>query len=109
MWQDLRFSLRLIGKEPWFAAAVVVTLALGMGVNAVGFAVDSALLGGPTFPEAERLYTIAWQNRFGLRDEASYPDLRDLREQSRAFGALAGYREAGIDVSGDESSPERVA
>ncbi|HEX5049568.1 MAG TPA: ABC transporter permease [Gammaproteobacteria bacterium] len=109
MWQDLRFSLRLIAKEPWFAAAVVVTLALGMGVNAIGFAVDSALLRGPAFPEAGRLYTIAWQSRFGLQDEASYPDLRDLREQSREFAALAGYREAGIDISGDASSPERVA
>jgi hypothetical protein len=69
----LRFSLRLIAKEPLFSAAVVVTLALGMGVNAIGFAVDSALLRGPAFPEAERLYTIAWQSRLGLQDEVSYP------------------------------------
>src|SRR5689334_18496418 len=108
MWQDLRFSLRLIAKEPWFAAAVVVTLALGMGVNAIGFTVDSALFRGPAFPDADRLYTIEWQSRLGMRDEASYPDLRDWRAQSRAFAALAGYRGADIDISGDDSSPQRV-
>jgi predicted permease len=32
-----------------------------------------------------------------------------LREQSRAFAALAGYREAGIDLSGDASAPARVS
>ena len=53
MLQDLRFTFRLIAKERWFSAAAVVALALGIGVNAVGFTlVNAAFLRGLPFDQA---------------------------------------------------------
>ena len=66
MLQDLRFTFRLIAKDRWFAAAAVVALALGIGVNAVGFTlVNAAFLRGLPFDEADRLYMLTWQGRSG--------------------------------------------
>ena len=40
--QDLRFAFRLIAKGPRFSAAAILALALGIGVNAIGFAIVNA-------------------------------------------------------------------
>ncbi len=42
--RDLRHALRIFGREPGFAAAVVLTLALGIGANTALFAVVEAVL-----------------------------------------------------------------
>ena len=66
MLQDLRFTFRLIAKDRWFAAAAIVALALGIGVNAVGFTlVNAAFLRGLPFDQASRLFVLTWQGRSG--------------------------------------------
>ena len=69
MLQDLRFTLRLILKDRWFSAAAVVALALGIGINAVGFSiVYAAFFRGLPFDNADRLFMLTWQtNRQGRR------------------------------------------
>src|SRR5437016_6818372 len=42
--QDLRFGLRILRKSPAFAAAIVVTLALGIGANTAIFTLINALM-----------------------------------------------------------------
>ena len=59
--QDLRFAFRTLRKSPVFSLTVVLVLALGIGSTALMFTiVNSLLLRGPAFPEADRLYML-WQ------------------------------------------------
>jgi putative ABC transport system permease protein len=53
---DLRFAVRSLRKRPWMSAAVIVTLALGIGANAAVFgAIDALLLRPFGFPDADRI------------------------------------------------------
>ena len=55
-WQSLKYALRQLHRSPGFALAVVVTLALGIGVNTAVFSlVDGFLLRPLPYPEPERL------------------------------------------------------
>lgn len=58
--QDLRFAVRNFRKQPSLALAAILTLALGIGVNAAIFSiVDSVLLTPPPFREPDRV-AIVW-------------------------------------------------
>jgi predicted permease len=104
--QDLRFSFRLLCKSPGFAVTAIVTLALGIGANAVVFSVLNAFILRPLdVPQSETLYQIErGKDKAGAQ---SYPDLRDLRDRNRSFDDLAGYdiTAAGLDTDG---TPTRV-
>ena len=97
--QDLRFSLRVLRKSPGFTTAAVLTLALGIGANAVVFGVLNALILRPlNLPRAESLYAI--ERAKDHLPPQSYPDYVDLRDRNRSFDGLAAYKmaQAGLDT-----------
>jgi putative ABC transport system permease protein len=91
-WEDLRLAFRGLRRQPGFAAAVVATLALGIGGNVALFSVvDGVLLRPLPYPDPDRL-VIVWENdrlRGTDREAASAPDYFDLSEQSRSFETMA--------------------
>jgi len=104
LFQDVRFSLRVLRKSPGFTVAAVLTLALGIGANAVVFSVLNAFLLRPlSVPQAESLYAV-WRANVNSAYE-SYPDYLDLRERNRSFDDLAAFSfaEAGLDAGGNPS------
>ncbi len=108
MLRDLRFTFRLIAKERWFAAAAVVALALGIGVNAVGFTlINAAFLRGLPFDEADRLYMLTWQGRPGRR-QVSHVELEEWREGSRTFAGFGAFRNGTMNISDDRALPEQA-
>ena len=100
VFQDVRYSWRVLRKSPGFAFTAVFTLALGIAANAVVFAALNALVLRPlNVPRPESLYSI---HRTTADDAAnqSYPDYVDLRDRNRTFEDLAAYtfQMVGFDV-----------
>lgn len=89
--QDIRYALRTIAAHPWFSAAIVATLALGIGINTTVFTLSNAVLYKPLpFPHGERIVSVVStrpsQNQ--QRMNLSYPDFLDLRAQTTTFTQL---------------------
>jgi predicted permease len=104
--QDVRLSLRLLLKSPGFAIAAVLTLAMGIGANAVVFGVMDALVLHPmNVPDTDSLYAL-WRVNPGTPRE-SYPDYLDLRDHNHSFDDLVAYNgsQAGLDTgTGEDAS-----
>src|ERR1051326_3106195 len=97
--QDVLFSFRLLRKSPGFAIAAVLTLAMGIGANAVVFGVMDALVLHPLkVPQTESLYAL-WRVKPSTPKE-SYPDYLDLRDRNHSFEDLIAYNgsQAGLDT-----------
>lgn len=99
--QDLRFSLRVLRKSPGFTVAAIVTLALGIGANAVVFGVLNSLVLRPlNVPQSESLLGTVYGNDI---DFQSYLNYIDLRDRNHSFDGLAAWSmaSAGLDAGGD--------
>jgi putative ABC transport system permease protein len=106
---DLRFTFRLIAKERGFSAAAIAALALGIGINAIGFSiVNAAFLRGLPFEEANRLYILGWQNRSGSRSNVSHAEFEDWRARTRTFSGLAAFSNTTINISDAHALPEQA-
>src|SRR4029078_7871157 len=91
---DARYALRTLAKSPGFTAAVVITMALGIGANSAIFSVVHALLLAPLpYRDADRLILV-WSDMTDAgypRAPLSGPELADLRTRSSTvagFGAI---------------------
>ncbi len=107
LWQDVRIGVRKLRKSPNFTAVAVLTLALGIGANAVVFGVMNALILRPlNIPGSQQLYMIErTQSGQDSSPMQSYPDYRDLRDRNRSFDGLIAYdiETAGLDTDGNPS------
>jgi putative ABC transport system permease protein len=97
LWQDFRYSLRMLAKNPGFSAIAILTLALGVGANTAIFSVVNAVLLRPLpFEEPDRLVQI-WHTP----PQASFPGIPtftvspanflDWRSRSHAFEGMSAY------------------
>jgi len=106
LWQDIRFALRMLRKNPGFTAVAVLTLALGIGANTAMFTiVDGTFLKPLPVSDPSHFVSIGTQEAHGVYDNVSFPDYLDLRAQcSSLSGAVAYERGAKFVNSMDESS-----
>src|SRR5207249_51789 len=90
LWQDLRFSLRVLARAPGYALVVALTLAVGIGANTAIFSVVRGVLWKPLpYREPAQLVRIygAW-HQFP-RGSISAPEYFDYRAQASTFSELA--------------------
>ena len=112
MWSEVRLAVRLLARQPGFAAAAVVTLALGVGATTAIFSVVDAVLVRPVpLPEAGRLIMVWETDRDSgtTREPASWPDLVDFRQRSRRVDRLAAFFPSESVLTPAQGEPMRVA
>ncbi|HEV2349246.1 MAG TPA: ABC transporter permease [Terriglobia bacterium] len=102
--QDLKYSARMLAKNPAFTLVAVITLALGIGANTAIFSVVNAVLLRPLpYKNSDRLVTFWGSNpQLGFSGPASVcdPDYSEWRTQTRSFDEMAGFREATANLTG---------
>jgi predicted permease len=112
-WQDIRYGVRMLAKNPGFTIVAVLTLALGIGANTAIFSVVHAVLLRPLpYADPERLAVI-W-NDYGNEGQSlpavSPPDFLDytqIAQQNASFAAASGNRWAVRFTPGASDEPPR--
>jgi putative ABC transport system permease protein len=106
--QDLRYGIRTLLRSTGFAAAAVLTLALGIGANTAIFSVVNAVLLRPLpWPDPDKLVFV-WGTRGPDRQNGVvYLDYLDWRAQTKSFEALGVVRGQSVNLTGGDR-PERL-
>jgi predicted permease len=107
--QDLRYGLRMLTKNPGFAAIAILTLSLGIGANTTIFGWLRSLLLNPLpgATQPERVVAIENTAPDGQPITTSYLDFRDFRDNLRQISFVTAYRNFAFAV-GDAPNTERA-
>ncbi len=113
--QDVRVAVRSLTKQPAFLAAVLTTLAVGIGGSVAIYAVlDATVFAALPYPEADRLVTgrSTFNDGARLGPMLSAYDFYDYRDQARSFsavGAIAPFpRRSTISQAGEPTRADVV-
>jgi predicted permease len=108
LWQDVRYASRILWKQPGFAAATVLTLALGIGATAAIFSVVYGVLLKPLpFSEPDTLVTVRQLAPHGAGTNQGPTTFLTYRVNQRAFEAIGAWDTADVSITG-RGHPERV-
>jgi predicted permease len=110
LWQDVRYAVRGLRRNPAFTTIALVTLALGVGANTAMFSVVNAVMLRPLpYRNANRL-AIIWTDdtRRGLHQEATaYRTIVDWKSNARAFSDIAFFSTQRIASVGNDPARSR--
>jgi putative ABC transport system permease protein len=108
LWQDLRYSLRTMLKQPAFPGVAVLVLALGIGGNTAIFSlVNSILLRQLPFREPEQLVSVSSRRSQPGKYPFTLPDFIDYRDQNRSLAGIAAFANWSANLTGS-GDPERL-
>lgn len=112
-WQDIRYAIRGLVRNPGFTLVTVVTLALGIGANSAIFSVVNTVLLKP-LPYRDPSGLVKVWTRFtgiGLPNDQNWfsaPEFRDLSEQNRSFSAVSVLSSGTFNLGLNGSNPQSV-
>ncbi len=108
--QDLRYAVRTLRRNPGFTIVALLTLALGIGINAALFSVVNAVLLRPLpYRNADRLVWVAREVPELKAELLGSIDYFRFKDQSRTLEAIAAFQDRGdeMNLAGGDV-PERV-
>src|SRR5262245_65933671 len=107
MFQDLRFGVRMLLKNPVFTVVAALTLALGMGVNTALFTLFNAVALRPLpIKDPDRIVKVYRKELgnygrgvAGSRFMLSYPEFTNHRDNAKSFTGLTAYADLSLTLS----------
>jgi predicted permease len=100
LWQDLRYGVRMLLKNPGLTLIAIITLALGIGANTAIFSVVNGVLLRPLpYDEPERLLFVAEHGSSGGEMGISYPNFIDWRARNRVFERIGFFNSGGYKLT----------
>lgn len=110
--QDVRYACRNLRRSPGFTLTVVITLAIGIGINAAVFTVtDAIVFRGFRFVDNDRIVYLRSQSTRQPREFAysvSYRELEDWRARATSFSGMAAYADRAVSLSDGAGAAERL-
>ncbi len=89
LWHDIRYGFRQMRMSPGFTAVAVVSLAIGIGLNATVFtALNAVFLRPLSLSNPREIVRITWPS-------FSYPHYLELKEQSRTLSGVIAISDSG--------------
>ena len=108
LWQDLRYAVRMLVKDRWFALAAATALALGIGADASRCSPWSTRCSSAvcrsTIPNRSWCCRPAPSE---ARPGSGFEDFKDWRDRSRSFSHLTARLGTTVNVSDNDHVPER--
>lgn len=103
--RDIKFALRMLLRNPGFTTVAVLSLALGIGVNALVFSVANAVVLRP-LPVRDPSQLVFLEGSHHNPGQ-SFPNYREVRDHNEVFSGLLGYRMVQVEMESD-SAPVRT-
>jgi len=110
LWQDIRYSARMLVKRPGFTLVAIITLALGIGASTAIFSVVHAVLIRPLpYRNSDRVVWLSNRNpALGVSGTfLNDADILDYRDQAQSFDQIASWGTLPLNLYG-AIAPERV-
>ncbi len=92
LWQDIKYGVRVLARNPGFSLIVVALVAVGVGASTTVFSILNPLLIRPlAYEEPDRIVCVQPRNKEGDDRNVSYPDYLDWRREAMSFDELSCY------------------
>jgi putative ABC transport system permease protein len=107
-WQDVRYGIRMLVKNPGFTVVSVLALALGIGANTAIFSVVNAVLLRPLpYQDPDNLVHVLRTQPPIMRGPISRPDFLEWQAQQKVFSEIAAYYFETFNLTGVDQA-ERI-
>jgi putative ABC transport system permease protein len=111
LWQDVRFGLRTLYKQPGFALTAALTMALGIGATTAIFSLCDAMLWRPNpLPHLDTLLTVLQRDPSDANygDSATPADIDEIRRDNTTLASLTSWQSGLANLANAGAAPDRV-